>query len=108
MADYCVRIRGKTTADDGLRLDLGPLQPGQAWWHVPLPACPDCGGDLVWFEAGYVPGARKCLGQPTFIEDDPGSRDGKRRGYDADGGCGSMFSVTGDEGRVSLERLKFY
>ena len=32
-----------------------------AWWDVPLPPCPDCGGGIVWAEAGYVPGARRCV-----------------------------------------------
>lgn len=32
------------------------------WWEVPLPACPDCGGALIWAEAGLVPGARECAG----------------------------------------------
>ena len=31
-----------------------------SWWDVPLPACPDCGGELFWAEAGHVPGAREC------------------------------------------------
>ncbi len=31
---------------------------------IPLPLCPDCGGDLVWWEAGYVPGTRNCVGLP--------------------------------------------
>lgn len=56
------------------------------WWEVPLPPCPDCGGDLVWWEAGYVPGTRKCLGQPE------GHEDGLPL-YDQDGGCGSLFTV---------------
>lgn len=33
-----------------------------AWWELPLPACPDCGGVLEWAEAGLVPGARRCEG----------------------------------------------
>lgn len=28
-------------------------------WAHPL-VCPDCGGGLVWAEAGLVPGARRC------------------------------------------------
>ena len=43
-------------------VDLGPVG-DRAWWEVPLPPCPKCGGDLVWYEAGYVPGTRKCLGK---------------------------------------------
>jgi hypothetical protein len=57
------------------------------WWDVPLPPCPDCGGDLVWYEAGYVPGARRCMGAPI-------SRDEHGPAYAQDGGCGSMFSVS--------------
>lgn len=49
-----------------MQIDMGPLL-GRAWWEVPLPACPDCGGDLVWYEAGYVPGTRKCMGKPTNL-----------------------------------------
>lgn len=51
----------------GLRLADEPEYPGE-WsgdviaWHdrgdwVP---CPQCGGALVWYEAGYVPGYRLC------------------------------------------------
>jgi len=47
---------------DDVAIDAGPIT--GAWWEVPLPRCPDCGGDLVWYEAGYVPGTRKCLGVP--------------------------------------------
>ncbi|HEX7080196.1 MAG TPA: hypothetical protein VF329_04210 [Gammaproteobacteria bacterium] len=50
-------------------IDMGTLPPNTAWWDVPLPPCPDCGGHMTWHEAGYVPGARKCVT------------------------CGSMFSV---------------
>lgn len=57
-----------------------------SWWDVPLQPCPDCGGDVVWYEAGYVPGARRCMGVPT------GRRE-EGTVYDADGGCGSMFTV---------------
>jgi hypothetical protein len=52
----------------GLRLSDEPAYPGE-WrdagiaWHergewVP---CPRCGGALVWYEAGYVPGYRLCV-----------------------------------------------
>ncbi len=56
------------------------------WWSVPLPPCPDCGGDLVWYEAGYVPGARRCMGARIGGTIEAPS-------YDHDGGCGSMFSA---------------
>lgn len=52
----------------------GPIT--DAWWDVPLPPCPDCGGDLVWHEAGYVPGTRICMG------------------------CGSLFSVRSQRRRA--------
>ena len=42
-------------ADDGLRVDLGVIG-RRTWWEVPLPPCPDCGGHVVWYEAGFVPG----------------------------------------------------
>ena len=65
---HTCRIGGKyDQPDDGLRIEMGPVT--GAWWDVPLPACPDCGGVLVWAEAGYVPGTRACVN------------------------CGSLFSV---------------
>lgn len=67
---YKVKVGDRCVADDGLRVEMGPVS--GAWWDVPLPACPDCGGEIVWYEAGYVPGTRKCLG------------------------CGSMFSIQVD------------
>jgi len=82
--DYQVQIRGEYAQDDGLRIDLGTLRPDQAWWQAPLPPCPDCGGGIVWHEAGYVPGTRKCVG------------------------CGSLFHVETEHGRVMLSRSKFY
>jgi hypothetical protein len=71
-------------ADDGRQLDMGQLPPGVAWWDLPLPPCPDCGNVIVWWEAGYVPGTRRCQG------------------------CGSMWSVQGEGGRVFLRRERFY
>ncbi len=79
-----VLIRDTITDDDGLSLDMGALPAGVAWWEVPLPACPDCGGEVVWWEAGYVPGTRKCLN------------------------CGSLFSVQCAERQVSLRRERLY
>lgn len=80
-------------ADDceDVKVVAGPIT--DAWHDVPLPPCPDCGGDLVWYEAGYVPGTRKCCGTPVAVVDDPAYPDGKRRSYADDGGCGSLFSV---------------
>lgn len=86
-----VRIGGELADDDGVELDLGPLAPGEAWWDKALPPCPDCGGTVLWWEAGYVPGTRKCIST------------------DAKEGCGSMFSVkVTPEGRVILRRERFY
>jgi len=47
--------------DDGLRVSLGVPGPNQSEFDLPLPPCPDCGGRVVWDEAGNVPGSRKCL-----------------------------------------------
>lgn len=92
-----VQIKGQLVADDDLRLDMGEIT--GAWWEVPLPPCPDCGGDLVWYEAGYVPGTRKCMGKPTG----PGEKT-----YDQDGGCGSLFNVHTEGGHAILVRERFY
>ena len=44
-----------------------PSSPDDGVYYNPVnygdegyPACPDCGGDLVWAEAGRVPGSREC------------------------------------------------
>ena len=123
-----------------------------AWWDVPLPQCPDCGDDVVWYEAGYVPGTRKCVGlpiggRPTTLMDSrvpqpedyqPTVRDRiveltterntcsddrvdeidiealklllpwTKLAYENDGGCGSMFSVQCDAGRVHLRRERMH
>ena len=92
-----VLIGGRYCDDDGWEQDLGPVDPYGAWWLVPLPACPDCGGDLVWYEAGYVPGTRRCMGRPVRFVDG-------RPEYDTDGGCGSLFHVFGRDGRVFIRR----
>jgi hypothetical protein len=64
---YEVQIGHEMRADDGCRIDLGPIT--GALWEIRLPACPDCQGRLVWAEDGYLPGTRRCTG------------------------CGSLFSV---------------
>ncbi len=84
MSEYQVKIRGEYTADDGLKIDMPKTAPYQAWYEVPLPPCPDCGGDLLWWEAGHVPGTRKC------------------------NSCGSLFSVQTDGGEVYLCREKLF
>lgn len=84
MSEYQVKIRGEYADDDGLRIEMPKTEPHQAWYEIDLPPCPDCGGDIIWWEAGYVPGTRKC------------------------NGCGSLFSVrplqTDDGGKVYLCR----
>lgn len=80
-------VRGEYVAADDVedvRVVAGPVTADLA--AVPLPPCPDCGGDVVWYEAGYVPWARRCVGQP--IREDDGLPV-----YDDEGGCGSMFTV---------------
>jgi hypothetical protein len=67
-----------------VHLPMGPTT--NPWWDLPLPRCPDCGGVIIWYEAGYVPGARKCVGEPIG-HGEHGPR------YQGDGGCGSMFLV---------------
>lgn len=104
MSDYRVQIKGELTDDDGLDIDMGGID--GAWWTVPLPACPDCGGDLVWYEAGYVPGTRKCMGQPVAVLADADG--GTRRRYDKANSCGSFFTVQTREGRAFLRRERFY
>jgi hypothetical protein len=99
--EYTVRIKGQPADEDDLEIDMGRLQLDQAWWQVPLPACPDCGGDIAWDETEYVAGTRKCLGSPVDqYEDQPT--------YAEDGGCGSIFSVRTDAGHVTLRRERFY
>lgn len=63
MSEHTCIIRGETAEDDGLEIDMGPTHGD--WATVPLPRCPDCGGDLIWWEAGYVPGTRRCVGAPV-------------------------------------------
>lgn len=59
-AIYIVRgapVPAEEIGDVGIA--AGPIT--GAWWEVMLPACLDCDGDVVWYEAGYVPGARRCV-----------------------------------------------
>jgi len=147
---YFTIVKNEEQKDDGLRIDMGSVK--TAWWCVPLPNCPDCGGHVVWWEAEYVSGTRKCLGhpknEPTSILDarvpQPGNYPNEvaeqverliqRRNtcpdeevakidleilrllrpwteglqYDTKGGCGSLFSVQSENGRVYLRRERFY
>jgi hypothetical protein len=65
MSEYEVLLRGEYVEDDGVEIDMGAPEAGESKWSLPLPHCPDCGGDLVWWEAGNVPGTRKCVGLPV-------------------------------------------
>ena len=102
MSEYQVKIRGEYADDDGLRIEMPRTTPYQAWHEIPLPACPDCGGDLVWYEAGHVPGTRKCMGQPDHHDQDD------EPVYREENGCGSLFSVRTDGGKVYLCRDKLF
>ena len=51
------------------KLDVDLVYHNRTIWHggigLPMqvedyPACPDCGGEIVWAEAGDVPGSREC------------------------------------------------
>lgn len=57
--EHCLYGSNSRRPDDGLRVEMGPVT--GAWYDMPLPACPDCGGTLMWAEGGYVPGARLCI-----------------------------------------------
>ena len=37
-----------------------PIPDGAEAGDSRYPSCPDCGGDVVWAEAGRVPGSRDC------------------------------------------------
>ncbi len=49
-----------------IRLDNEPEYPNETpviWPQIDLTPCPKCGGALIWYEAGYVPGYRVCAGR---------------------------------------------
>jgi hypothetical protein len=99
MSEHEVNVRGEMVHDDGLAIDLGPVggTTGHTAWHeMPLPQCPDCDGDLVTYEAGYAPSTRRCMGLAS------------EGAYVLNGGCGSFFRVDCRDGRVLLERERFY
>ena len=98
---YQVRIWGELTHDAHGKPDLGDPPPDTEWYEVPLPRCPDCGGDLVSDEDNNGPGSLKCAGRPI------GSRDG-RPTYCVDAGCGSLFDVDARRDRVTLQRKQFH
>jgi hypothetical protein len=96
MTEYKTLICGERVPDDGLWIDIGPVggdAGATAWYEMPLPQCPDCGGDLVWYEAGHGPETRKCMGSLN-----------RTGAHDPDGGCGSLFRVDCEGGRVILRR----
>ena len=94
-------IWGELSDDDQGKPNLGDPPPDTEWYEVPLPRCPDCGGDLVWDEAADGPRSLKCAGRSI------GSCDG-RPIYCSDGGCGSLFDVEARRGRVTLQRKQFH
>ena len=88
--------------DDGLRIEMGTVT--GAWYNVPLPACPDCGGEVVWAEAGYVTGTRQCTGcgslfsvQTEQVAEPPAEP--VKFGYECDNG--HFWSMTADEAESS-------
>lgn len=95
MSEYTVMIRGEQASDDGWQQQLPEAQ---AWYDAPLPPCPDCGGDLVWWEAGNVPGTRKCLGKPIARDNDGHPQ------YNPNGGCGSLFNAGAPGHTIRRER----
>lgn len=90
---YLTQIKGERREDDGLRLEI-PVDADDFWKNLQSGTCPDCGGTWVWWEAGYVPGTRKCLGQPVGFAHNPTEPDPIPQ-FDQEGGCGSFFTVLG-------------
>lgn len=74
----------------------GVIGPRRAWWDVPLPPCPHCGGAILWWEAGWVPGVRRCCGPE--IPDGSGW-------HDAAAGCGRIYRVWTWHGRVFMREM---
>lgn len=65
------RVRGHYVAEEDatpISVIMGPIT--TTLWDVPLPPCPDCDGELVWFEAGFVPGTRLCSKCVSFFHVD--------------------------------------
>jgi hypothetical protein len=101
MNSYQVEIWGELTDDAQWKPDLGDPPPDTEWYEPPLPRCPECSGDLVWDEADDWPRSLKCAGRRI------GSCGG-RPTYRSDGGCGSLFDVVAERGRVTLQRKEFH
>jgi len=79
--DYVI-VKGNAAQDDGLDVDMGPMD--GAWWEVPLPPCPDCGGKVVRYEACCGPATRRCAA------------------------CGSVFNVCSRADHCHLIREQFH
>jgi hypothetical protein len=69
-ADYQVIIKGELEEDDGWSVDW----PGAGWMNLQSGICPDCCGEWVWAEAGYVPGTRKCRQCGSMFSAMPGRK----------------------------------
>lgn len=71
------KYKGEYTCAEDLRevaIDLGEVTTDL--WSLLLPPCPDCGdGEIVWAEAGYVPGARACTKCGSMFSLDTWSRE---------------------------------
>jgi len=98
MSEYEVKIRGEYVADDGLSIRLEESAPGT----VVMPPCPDCGGDVVCSQAGYVPGTVACVGPPV------GTQANGRPIYESENGCGSLLHQAGHWGQQVLTRERFF
>ena len=102
--DHICNVRGSYKKDDNYLEVLAAdtrKNPAKSWWEYELPKCPDCGGDVVWWEAGFVPGTRKCVGKPVK------TKDGDEE-HILENGCGSLFSVREEEFRLIFRRERFY
>lgn len=62
-----VAVHLKSSPQIGLRMHDEPEYPMEHhdyWATVDFAPCPVCGGPVVWYEAGYVPGYRVCANPP--------------------------------------------
>ena len=82
--EFVFTVRGRNiaaTSENDVCLPIYEISTEQ----FEYPACPDCGGKIVWAEAGGVPGTRRCIG----IE---GQRNPAGRGTRDAAGCGSRYA----------------
>ena len=66
------RIRGEdapASAERDVTLEIVETIPPRGFAREEYPPCPDCGGEIVWAEAGGVPGSRKCMGCGSAFAD---------------------------------------